>query len=148
MVVRKGKRVLPLGDKSEMIVRLEREAARSMSVPEARVSHMVRDFQTALGFRLQRAQNQGRAAAIRALEASHAWPARARMATDSRPRAAWIWPGLLLAGPSGPDARLFERLFGFNWHLGRAKGALLGLFRPAAGKAAGPKGLAEDRAAL
>jgi glucosyl-dolichyl phosphate glucuronosyltransferase len=147
-VLRKGKRVFPLGDESEMIARLEREGARSMFVPQARVSHMVRDFQTDLGFMLQRAQNHGRGAAIRALQASHARLARTRMATNSLLRAAWIWPGLLLAGRSRPDARLFARLYGFNWHLGRTKGALFGPFGPAANKGAGPKGLAEDRAAL
>jgi len=109
---------------------------------------MIRDFRTDLGFMLQRAHNHARSAAIRALQAPHAWPARARMATGSLLRAAWIWPGLLLAGRTGPDARLFARLCGFNWHPVRAKGALCGPFGPAAGKGAGPKGLAEDRAAL
>lgn len=147
-VVRKGKRVFPLGDESEMIARLEREGAKSMFVPEARVSHMVRDFQTDLGFMLQRAQNHGRGVAIRALKASRGWRVRARMAADSLLRAAWIWPRLVLGGRSKPDARVFGRLYGFNWHLGRAKGALFGPFSPAAGKGAGSKGLAEDRAAL
>ena len=119
-----------------------------MFAAQARVSHMVRDFRADLGFMLQRAQNHVTGAAIRALQASHAWPARARMVSESLLRAAWIWPGLLLAGRTGPDARLFERLYGFNRHLGRAKGALFGPFGPAAGKGAGPKGLAEDRAAL
>ena len=148
LVVRKGKRVFPLGDESEMIARLEREGAKSMFVPEARVSHMVRDFQTDLGFMLQRAQNHGRGVAIRALQASRSGPARARCAADSLLRAAWIWPRLVLGGRSRPGARVFGRLYGFNWHLGRAKGALFGPFGPAAGKGAGPKGLAEDRAAL
>ncbi len=148
LVVRKGKRVFPLGDESEMIARLEREGAKSMFVPEARVSHMVRDFQTDLDFMLQRAQNHGRGVAIRALQASRGWPGRARMAADSLLRAAWIWPRLLLGGQSKPDARVFGLLYGFNWHLGRAKGALFGPFGPAAAKGAGPKGLAEDRAAL
>ena len=100
--LRKGKRVFPLGDESGMIARLDPEGARSMSAAQARVSHMVRDFRTDLGFILQRAQNNARGAAIRALLASHAWPARARMATDSFLRGAWIRPGLLLAGLSGP----------------------------------------------
>jgi len=97
---------------------------------------------------LKRAQNHATGAAIRALQAPHAWPARARMATGALLRAARIWPGLLLAGRTRPDACLFERRCGFNWHLGRAKGAWFGPFGPAAGKGAGPKGLAEDRAAL
>jgi len=147
-VVRKGKRVFPLGDESEMIAKLEREGAKSMFVPEARVSHMVRDFQTDLGFMLQRAQNHGRGVAIRALQATRDGAARVRMAADSLLRAAWIWPRLLLAGRSRPDARVFGRLYGVNWHLGRAKGALFGPFGPAAGEGADPKGLAEDRAAL
>jgi hypothetical protein len=131
-----------------MIARLEREGVRSMFVPEAQVSHMVRDFQTDLSFMLQRAQNHGRGVAIRALQASRDWPARARMTAGSMLRAAWIWPRIALVDLSRPDARVFGRLYGFNWHLGRAKGAMFGPFGPEDELPAHPKGLAEDRAAL
>lgn len=47
-----GKRVFARGDVSEMIARLEREGAKSMSVPEARAPRFVRDFQADLGFML------------------------------------------------------------------------------------------------
>lgn len=123
-----GKRTFPLGDESEMIARLERGGARSMFVPEAHVFHMVRDFQTDLGFMLQRAQNHGRGVAIRTLQASRARRARAAMATHSLARMAWIWPRVAFADRTRPDAGVFKGLYGLNWHAGRAKGAVFGPF--------------------
>ena len=126
--LKNGKRVFPLGDESEMIARLERAGAKSMFVPEACVSHMVRDFQTDLAFMLQRAQNHGRGVAIRSLPDSKPLLPRASMALDSLIRIAWIWPRVVLADRNQPATRTFNSLYGLNWHAGRAKGAVFGPF--------------------
>lgn len=92
--------------------------------------HLVREFQTDLGFMLQRAQNHGRGVAIRTLQASRDWPPRALMAAASMLRMVWIWPRVALADHHRPDARVFAKLYGLNWHMGRAKGALFCPFTP------------------
>lgn len=135
---RSGKRIFPLGDESEMIDRLEKAGVLSRFVPEACVGHMVRAFQTDLGFMLQRAQNHGRGVALRAIGPASNYPARLRIVTGSAFKAGWIWPRAVLADRSRPDRETFNTLYGLNWHAGRIKGALSGPFSsrkrpPAAG---------------
>lgn len=125
---RKGKRVFPLGDETEMIALLERAGSQAIFVPEARVGHMVRNFQTDLGFMLQRAQNHGRGVAIRAVGGRSDWTGRARHAAGGAVHAALLWPKTAFLDVSTPSRATFDALYGLNWHTGRAKGALFGPF--------------------
>ena len=122
------KRVFPLGDESEMIAQLERAGATALFVPEARVEHMVRAFQTDLGFMLQRAQNHGRGVVLRALKGRSDWTGRLRYALAGAFRAAILWLQVGLADRSKPGSATFDKLYGKSWHAGRAKGALFGPF--------------------
>lgn len=124
----KGRRIFPLGDESEMIARLERAGVKSFFVPEARVGHMVRGFQTDLEFMLQRAQNHGRGVALRAIGGASDLIGRSRIASSSALRAAWILSRAWRVSRSVPDRRGFNTLYGLNWHTGRLKGALTGPF--------------------
>lgn len=125
-----GKRVFPLGDESEMLSQLEAAGAQSIFVPEAKVKHMVRGFQTDLKFMLQRAQNHGRGVALRVLGDSPSLTQRARIVASSLVKAVWIAPRCALADKSVPERQSFNSFYGFNWHIGAAKGALNGPFAP------------------
>ncbi|MFN7180031.1 glycosyltransferase family A protein [Hyphomonas sp.] len=133
--VKNGKRVFPLGDESEMLSRLEAAGAQAIFVPEARVKHMVRGFQTDLGFMLQRAQNHGRGVALRALGEERDMARRSAIVASSLARALWLAPRCVMADRSVPDRRVFNALYGLNWHIGRIKGALKGPFPPLPGDA-------------
>lgn len=124
----RGKRVFALGDESEMIASLEREGCQAVFLPQAQVKHLVRGFQTELDFMLQRAQNHGRGVAVRHVQNRTRRGVRARTAADSALRAVWLWPRVMLSSRSTPSRRAFDRLYGLNWHLGRAKGAMTGPF--------------------
>ena len=127
--VQKGRRrVFPMGDESEMIAALERAGAAAYFAPGARVQHMVRRFQTELDFMLQRAQNHGRGVALRAIQHPRNWRKRTQIAASSLLHALWMWPSAVLVSRSSPAAAVFDRLHGFSWHIGRAKGALFGPF--------------------
>lgn len=132
--VKNGKRVFPLGDESEMLSRLESAGAGSIFVPEAKVKHMVRGFQTELAFMLQRAQNHGRGVALRALGEGRNVARRSGIAASSLARALWLAPRCALADRSVPERRVFNALYGLNWHIGRLKGALNGPFAAASKK--------------
>lgn len=127
-VERGAKRVFPLGDESLMIESLERSGASAVFVPEARVKHMVRTFQTRLPFMLQRAQNHGRGVALRAVSGKSDVAGRARIALASAIRVPGIYARAARIDRSRPDPRAFETLYGLNWHIGRVKGALSGPF--------------------
>lgn len=123
-----GRRTFPLGDESEMIARLERAGVKSFFVPEARVGHMVRGFQTELGFMLQRAQNHGRGVALRSIGGASDLMGRGRIACSSGLTAAWILSRAWSVSRKVPDRQGFNTLYGLNWHTGRLKGALTGPF--------------------
>ena len=127
-VERGAKRVFPLGDESAMIEMLERAGVTSVFVPEARVKHMVRTFQTRLPFMLQRAQNHGRGAALRAVSGKSDVAGRARIALASGVRLPVILARTAGVDRARPDPRAFEKLYGLNWHIGRVKGAWSGPF--------------------
>lgn len=127
-VLRGGRRVFPLGDETQMIASLERAGKLAVFVPEARVQHMVRGFQTDLGFMLQRAQNHGRGVAIRAVGGRADWSGRARHAFGGALHAALLWPRTVFLSRSKPASAAFDKLYGLNWHTGRTRGALFGPF--------------------
>lgn len=127
-VERGGRRVFPLGDETQMIASLERAGKKSVFVPEARVQHMVRGFQTDLGFMLQRAQNHGRGVAIRSVGGRADWWGRVRQVFGGALHAALLWPRTAILDRSKPDSAAFDKLYGLNWHTGRTMGALFGPF--------------------
>lgn len=116
----------PLCDDTAIMMAASSKGLVARGVADARVSHLVRGFQTDLKFMLERAQRHGRGWAIHYL--SNEGPTLKRRL------------GVVAKGVSGgglapprpdeahPDAGRFERLWRANWLHGAAIGAAFGPF--------------------
>jgi glucosyl-dolichyl phosphate glucuronosyltransferase len=114
------RRTFAMGEDSLIVSRVAGRGAGAIYVRAARVGHLVRRFQTDLGFMLDRAERHGRGAAIRDLAGKPgAITRRLRIVMQNAPGA-----GAPSGAGAAPSAETFERLWLARWRLGAIKAAL------------------------
>jgi hypothetical protein len=116
----------PLCDDTAIMMAASSKGLIARGVAAARVSHLVRGFQTELQFMLERAQRHGRGWAIHYLSAEGPTLKR-RLGVVAK---SVTGGGLTPPKPdvAAPDADRFEKLWRANWLHGAAIGAALGPF--------------------
>ncbi len=116
-------RGLGMGEDTMIMELLIRRGLQARYVRGACVKHMVRAFQTELGYMLERAQRHGRGTAIRLVEAKRgSLPRRARILVEEGIRG-YFRSGL---GSQSPTPEVFKALWAAHWSRGAALGAALG----------------------
>jgi glycosyltransferase involved in cell wall biosynthesis len=113
-----------MGEDSLIIQRLTERGAKPKYVADAGVKHLVRAFQTDLGFMVERVERHGRGWSLQTLAASrYVNLTRARILLSN----AIAVTKARLAAPRlahPPTAGMFDSLWDIHWPLGAIKGAL------------------------
>lgn len=111
-----------MGEDTEIMALVMRASASATYVRAAAVNHLVRGFQTELGFMLSRAERHGRGTAIRLVEEKGRSPTRrAKIALEQAIRS------LAVKGAGGPPSpAAFHAQWLARWHTGAVRGALFG----------------------
>jgi GT2 family glycosyltransferase len=114
----------PMGDDTQLMALARERGIEARGVPDARVNHMVRAFQTELDFMLRRAVRHGRGWAIR-----YAGVEAPLLRRRLKLLVIGLAGSVTFAGRSSPEAAAFDRLWRAHWRRGVALGAIYGPFQ-------------------